>query len=92
MNKAHPTSAIYDEDGSAIVLPLRMSLYAASSRLVYLEPPAGRVWRLLQQGAMLNDAIAQVAAHYGVPADRLHADMKPVLQTLHEQGIWEATP
>lgn len=83
--KGNP-AAIYDSDGSVIVLHMR----TGKSHL--LNSSAGTVWRLLEGGSSLDEAIIVVAEHYGISPEEFHEDLSQVIEDLVCNGFLEGVP
>jgi hypothetical protein len=83
--KGNPV-AVYDSNGSAILLHMR------TGKHLMLNSTAGHFWRYLQDGSTFNDALRFTATHFGIDPDTFHVDMKPTLEKLQEHGFLKHSP
>jgi hypothetical protein len=75
-------------DGSALLLQL--SARASRASFVLLSPEAAFLWRSLEGGCCLAEAIRAVACHYGIDARQVRADMTAIVEQLRAEGFLSA--
>lgn len=79
--------AVFDRsDGSGVLLDCR------KGRWRYISPTMGYVWRQLPaEGSTLSELSGKVATRYGVPVEKVRADLEPVVSALLKERLLVAS-
>ncbi|HSE60791.1 MAG TPA: PqqD family protein [Candidatus Saccharimonadales bacterium] len=75
------TRTAYSDDGQAVVLQVWANTWT------HLEPTAAKLWRLLNDGKTVSEALAELAARFGLSAGQLEADFATPIQELVKEKL-----